>query len=498
MATQKVGRKVPLLSKSRFMAGIQCPLRLWYQCYNPEMAAETSDAQQAIFDTGNEVGRLAHRLYPGGVLIEEDHLQHEQAVKTTLTAMRNPGVPAIFEAAFVQDGVRIRVDVLERAHGGAWNMVEVKSTASVKDEHVSDVAVQYHVLHVAGLKVGRAGLLHLNNEYVYDGISIDLPGIFTLCDLTGQALSLRAEVSAQIKELRAMLAGGEPPRVESSKHCDTPNGCEFWDHCTKDKPEFWVRQLSGIHQSKLDKLAAVGIEDIRAVPDSFQLSKLQARIRGCVISQEEYFDPQLADALRDVGYPAHFLDFETVMMAVPRYAGTRPYQTLPFQWSDHVLLDDGTLEHREYLCTEDKDPRKEFTRTLLDALGEQGTILIYTSYEKRIIRELAEQFPRHSSRLLALMDRFCDLEALVKRYYYHPSFYGSFSLKAVLPALIPEMNYDSLVIGDGNEASREYLRMVDPATSTQEREVIRRALLTYCGQDTLAMVRVRNELLARR
>jgi hypothetical protein len=162
-----------------------------------------------------------------------------------------------------------------------------------------------------------------------------------------------------------------------------------------------------------------------------------------------------------------------------------------------VLFEDGTLEHREYLCAEDKDPREEFTEALLEALGDSGTIFIYTNYEVRIIRELAEQCPRYSGRLLALMDRFCDLKALVKQYYYHPSFYGSFSLKDVLPAVVPSMSYDELDVQDGAEASLAYLNMMDPATPPDVRESIRRALLTYCGQDTLALVRIRKELLRR-
>jgi len=148
-------RKTAMLSKSRFLAGLQCPLRLWHQCYNRDLATPVSPTRQAVFDAGNEVGRLATGLYPGGVLIEEDHLHHREAVESTRAAMGDPGVPAIYEAGFVHDSVRVRVDVLERLPGGKWNLIEVKSSASVKDEHLHDVAVQYRVLKGKGLEVAR-------------------------------------------------------------------------------------------------------------------------------------------------------------------------------------------------------------------------------------------------------------------------------------------------------------------------------------------------------
>ena len=199
-------RNVPMLSKSRFLAGLHCPLHLWYQCYNRDLASEVSPSQQAIFDMGHEVGRLATQLYPGGVLIEEDHLHHEEAVQSTLSAMKDPNVAAIYEAAFISDGVRIRVDILERLNDGEWNLIEVKSATSVKDLYLPDVAVQYHVLSGSGLNINSAGILHLNNQYVYDGNQLDLKGLFTFSDLTEEVLDLQNIIPSQLAGLKEMLA----------------------------------------------------------------------------------------------------------------------------------------------------------------------------------------------------------------------------------------------------------------------------------------------------
>jgi Domain of unknown function(DUF2779) len=239
----------------------------------------------------------------------------------------------------------------------------------------------------------------------------------------------------------------------------------------------------------------MGIMDIRDIPGSFPLSETQERIRTCVKEDRAFGDPDLKRELEDVRYPAHFLDFETVGPAIPKYRGTRPYQAIPFQWSDHILKDDGCLEHREFLHEGTDDPREAFARTLLDVLGREGTIFTYTGYEEVIIRGLAEDLAHHRDRLLETLDRIKDLHKAISKRYYHAGFHGSFSVKSVLPALLPEMAYDDLAIQDGQQAGLAYLKMADPLTPWEERERIKVDLLAYCGHDTLAMVKIREELL---
>jgi len=489
--------RIPILSKSRFLAGLQCHLRLWHQCYNPGLASEVSPLQQAIFDTGHEVERVATRLYPGGLLVEEDYQHHSKAVQTTLAAMNRSQAPAIYEAAFLHDGVRVRADILERLDDGRWNLIEVKSSSSVKGVYLPDVAIQYYVLKGSGLAIARAGILHLNNRYVYDGSQLELETLFSFADLTEQVSAMQEVISLQLDDLKRMLARSDPPQILPSRLCNSPYSCEFWEHCTRETPEFWILELSGIGQDRLNDLAALNIHDIRDIPESFPLSLLQDRIKRCVINQEEYISPALEPELKDVEYPIHFLDFETVGIAIPRHPHTRPYQSLPFQWSDHILFEDGTLEHRAYLCDEDKDPREEFARTLLEALGKRGTTFTYTNYENRFINQLAEHLPHYRDQLLLALDRLKDLQAVIKTHFYHPAFHGSFSLKSVLPALVPDMNYEGLAIQEGNQASLEYLRMVNSSTSHKEKDEIKKALLAYCSHDTIAMVKIREELLKR-
>lgn len=483
------------LSKSRFLAGFQCPRRLWYQNYKPDLASAVTPAQQALFDTGYEVGKLATQRFPGGVRVEEDHLHHAEAVQKTGLILKDRKIPAIYEAGFLFDDIRVRADILERGNGGAWNLVEVKSSTMVKDYHQWDVALQSYVLKGSGIKIDRAGVMHINNQYVFKGGSHDLNSLFLLTDLTPTALMLSQEIPAQVKAFKEILSRESPPDVEPSRHCWKPYSCDFWNYCTLGKPEYWVFKLHGILQSRLAELFSMGIQDIPSIPEYFPLSPLQRRIKSCVVTQREYLDPELLRELKKAIFPLHFLDFETLGPAIPLYPQTRPYQTIPFQWSNHRLSRNGSLTHREYLCPEPGDPREELGTTLLEALGEKGTILIYTNYEVGVIRDLAEHLPKYRDRLLATLDRMMDLHGLIQRNYYHPKFYGSFSLKSVLPALIPEMAYNNLAIQDGNEASCLYLKMINPGSTLGERDQIKKDLLTYCRHDTLALVKIREELL---
>ena len=490
-------RKRPLLSKSRFLAGLQCPLRLWHQCYNRELASEISPAQQAIFDAGQQVGRLATSLYPGGVLIQEDHLQHSAAVRSTLAAMDDPDIPAIFEAAFFYDDVRIRVDILQRVGDGRWNLIEVKSATSVKEVYLPDVAVQYRVLSGSGLEIGYAGILHLNSKYVHHGPKLELADLFSFSDLTEPILALQPELPSKLAEFKEMLAAQNPPQITPSRHCLNPYPCEFWDHCTAEMPEFWVMGLTGIKEEKLNELTAIGVEDIRHIPGGFPLTELQRRIKKCVVNREDYLAAELEEELTNLEYPVHFLDFETVSPPIPIYPHTRPYQAIPFQWSDHILSKGGDLHHSSFLFREDGDPQPVFAKSLLEILGEGGTIFTYSNYERRVLSELAEHLPGQSDQILATLDRFKDLQALIKRYFYSPGFRGSFSLKSVLPVLVPNMSYENLVIKEGTYASLAYLRMLKSKTEPEEKRRIGQALVDYCSYDTLAMVKVREALLER-
>ena len=203
---------------------------------------------------------------------------------------------------------------------------------------------------------------------------------------------------------------------------------------------------------------------------------------------------KLGPVLEAVQYPVHHLDFETVMLAVPRFSETRPYQALPVQWSNHIEQATGELRHEEFLHKDVSDPRKVLAESLLESLGSKGNICVYSPYEKSMIEQLAEALPSLRTALRALVQRIWDLHPIVRDHYYHPLFDGSYSLKEVLPALVPSLGYDDLVIKEGGHAASQYYRMVFIESDWVERAAIEEALLRYCERDTLAMVELRRAL----
>ena len=234
-----------------------------------------------------------------------------------------------------------------------------------------------------------------------------------------------------------------------------------------------------------------GIADIGGIPGNFPgLSAQQRRVRDSVASGTPFVGPDLAGALDEISYPVSFMDFEAFGPALPLYVGTRPYQTIPFQWSLHIRNADGGLTHREFLNDDADDPRERFVVSLLDAVPPDGSVVVYTNYENAILTNMARLFPHHRSRLEALCSRLYDLHKVTRDNYYHPGFHGSYSLKSILPALAPDLAYTDLEIQAGDVASIEYTRMIAADTPESKKAQIREALLAYCKRDTEALVRV--------
>jgi predicted RecB family nuclease len=484
----------PRLSKSKFLAGLQCHKRVYFDVHHPDWAAPPDPSMQAVLDMGTELGVLARSRFPGGVLIEEGYRQREAALARTTAVLADPTVHAVFEGAFEHDGVLVRVDILERIPGTggdslSWRLIEVKSSSRVKDVHLADLAIQSDVLRGCGLALSTMCLMHIDTDYVYEGGDIDVSRLFAIEEVTEAVMSRMVEVPAQVAAMKTVLIQSMPPVVEPGPHCHTPYECPFWNHCTKDKPTRWVYHLPGSKQV-VNRLAEQGITTIDEIPAGTALSLSQRRVKDNV----EWVSERLRAVLQSIRYPVHHVDFETVMLAVPRFPSTRPYQSIPVQWSNHIEDESGTLTHQEFLHEAPTEPRKRWAEALIDSLGEHGSICVYSSYEEAMMRQLAEAFPEFRSAFKPILKRLWDLHPIIKDHYYHPSFNGSYSMKSVLPAVAPSLAYDDLRIREGGQAAAEYYRMVFVETDWVERAAIRDALLAYCKRDTLAMVELRRVL----
>lgn len=486
----------PLLSKSKYMAGLQCPRRLWLASHARRLAAPPDASDLALRAAGDEVGERARLLFPGGVLVAEEARQHAQALRRTRALLANAAVPAVFEAAFEHAGVRIRVDALERLPGGRFGLREVKAATSVKDHHVDDLAIQRFVLEGAGLALGPVELVYVNRDYSRGANGVDWQRFFRRQDCTRPVARRLRELRENVERFHAVLAQRAAPDVEPGPHCHRPFGCEFWGHCTREKPPDWVYHLPRLRPRRLAELRAAGHERIALLPDDAPLTALQRRVRDAVRGGRPFVSRGLAAALRPLGLPAWYLDFETLAPAVPLYTGTRPYEPVPFQWSLHRLLPGGQLTERGFLARGDEDPRRRLAETLVSTLcGDDAPIAVYSGYEQAQIAGLMESVPELADALYAISTRLVDLLDVVRQHVYHPAFGGSFSIKSVAPALAPGLGYHDLDVADGATASAWFLRIARREFARDEEARLRQALLAYCARDTLALVEVHRALM---
>jgi predicted RecB family nuclease len=483
------------ISKSKFVAGCQCVKRLYWQVHEPELAAEPHAADQAIMRQGHEVGLLARQLFPGGIEVRSDR-GLDEAIRATRELVANREIPAIFEGVFEHDGVLVRVDVLHRRRDGRWRLVEVKSSTSVKGEHLDDVAIQSRIVSGSGVDLASVCLAHINRNYIFDGRFIAVWRLFKIRNLTRRVQRLQPKLTFQLRAAFTVLSMPEAPDIAPGKHCVSPVTCEFFDRCNPPLRNDHIGYLPRLHASAEEALEELGVESVHDIPDDFPLSERQRRAATCVQTGETWFSPELSAELDRLEYPLRFADFETINPCVPRFAGMRPYDQLPFQWSVHVEREPGAApEHFEFLALDASDLRREFIDSLCAALGDSGSIAVYNQqFEQARLEELATCLPEYADRIKGIQSRMFDLLPVIRNHVYHPAFAGSYSLKAVLPALVPEMTYDGMAVANGQDAGLAWQALIRGASDITEQDKVRRALLNYCGQDTLAMVKLLDKL----
>lgn len=476
------------LSKSRILSGMQCPKRLYLSVFQPELADNSRN--EAASATGNQFGEFARALYPGGVLVEQGG-DLAGALETTRALMADDAVRTIFEATFAHEGTLVRVDVLEKTTLGVV-LTEMKSTTSVKSYHLRDAAIQTWVLQQNGIRVARTQIGHANTRFVYQGDG-NYAGIITTVDISEKIAPVVAQIGTRVAEFKSVLVGGAPV-VAVGEQCSSPYPCPFQRHCWPEPAQYPVSTLPG--KGKIvHELLADGIEDIRDIPAGRLTNPEQEWVRRVTVAGAEDLRPGAAAAFKALAYPRYHLDFETAGLVIPRWAGTSPYEPLPFQWSCHIEHSSEVLEHVGFLDTSGAAPMRPLAEAMIAALGECGPVFMYTKFEHEVISGLMKRFPDLKEPLKNIQKRLVDLHPIVKNNYYHPDMRGSWSIKKVLPAMVPDLNYDHLDgINEGLAASNAYGVMTDPRTPAAERDRLAHELREYCKLDTLAMVRVAQRL----
>lgn len=474
------------LSKSRLMSARQCLKRLHLEIHKPELAVHSA-ATEAAFATGHAVGAIAQQIYGNedAVVIPYEGGMDHALRKTARLVGEGPQYP-IFEATFQYSGVLVRVDAL-LPDGDAWRIVEVKASTSVKEEHVFDCAAQRWVFEGLGHKLQRIALAHVDNTFVYEGEG-DFDGLLTEADETESTGKIIPQVPEWIARARE-AAGGDEPAVGVGAQCFHPYECPFISYCWPSDSDYPVQGLRG-GKVKLGELIAEGYRDLREVPVE-RLSEKQQWIQRVTRSGKAEKLPGAREFVDSLDYPRYYLDFETIMPAIPIWPGTRPYEVLPIQWSCHFEPEPGVVKHADFLDISGYPPMRVLAESLIRALGREGPVLTYTNYENQVLKGLIARFPDLEAPLQAIVARLVDLHPPTQQFYYHPAMAGSWSLKAVLPTISADMTYDKLIgIQEGTAASEGYLEAMQPDTPEARKAELKQQLLAYCKFDTEGLVRL--------
>jgi hypothetical protein len=486
---------MPPLSKSKIIAFRQCAKRLWLEVHRPDLK-EDSATTQASYLTGHSVGEIARRIYDPdgrGSLIDIATAGFAGAFKKSASLLQRGSAP-IFEAGLRTPDSLAFADIMVPIRSGrtkSWKMVEVKSSTKVKDYHRDDIAVQTFLAREMGLKLSSVAVARVNNSWIYQREG-QYRGLLVEEDLTSEALERSREAKEWIKAARATAALPGEPKQQPGTHCYEPFECGFCNYCNRNTrraefPVSWFPRLTAIQRAQLEM---AGVDDMRNVPGELLTAK-QRLVQKHTVGQTTFFDAKAAKAsLARAGLPAYFLDFETTNPAVPIWIGSSPYQQLPFQFSLHIVSKTFKLKHAEFLDVSGRDPRRNLSEALIKACGSKGPVFAYNAkFEAGLIRKLAGRFPDLAPALTAIEGRIVDLLPIAESCFYHPSQEGSWSIKKVLPAAVPELSYETLSgVKNGGMAMEAFAEAVRPATTTERREEIRRQLLAYCHMDTLAMV----------
>lgn len=480
------------LSKSRYCSALQCPKMLWLKKNKPEVFDDSS-VNQAVLDTGSEIGDLAMGLFGDFVEVPYGELSDMIAETERLLKLQTP---VIAEASFSVDGLFCSVDLLKCVGENEVELYEVKSSTEVKDHFYDDVAFQYHVLNKAGLKVTACHLVHINNQYVRHG-ALDISRLFTIVDITDAVLTVYQGVEENIQRIRQYMEQTEEPLDDIGMHCYEPYACGFWQYCTKHLPKPNVFDIAGARKSVKFKCYDKGVVSFEELNQSDLLSaSYYKQIEHELFGYPPYIDSASIKTFMDkLSYPIYFLDFESFQPAVPLFDDSRPYEQIVFQYSLHYIEEPGgVLKHKEFLAYPGADPRRALAERLCNDIPMNVCTTAYNmGFEKGRIKGLAELYPDLREHLMNIHDNIQDLMIpFQKKWYYTKAMQGSYSIKYVLPALFPNdpaLDYHNLEgVHNGGEAMDTYAKM--QTMTPAEVEEARGHLLKYCELDTFAMVKI--------
>jgi hypothetical protein len=483
------------LTKSQFLSGNQCEKKLYFDFFKPDIDIDIIEDQNNTLEKGTEIGKLAQSLFPEGIDVTNGISGNysESIKKTKLLIESNHST--IYEACFAMPGGFIALDILHQHNNEIWG-IEVKSSSSIKDYHITDASFQYYVMTKAGIKPDKMFIAYVNSDYKKNR-ELEPRKFFILEDITNHVIDNQSTISAKYLELINILNNNEAPIKDIGPHCNNPFSCKYEPYCWKKIPENNVFELYNARGKDWD-LYHKGIYSIADIPEGTKLSHRQLlQVNGLKHGKSSIDTVNINNFLLSFKAPLYFFDFETINSIIPLLDGTSPFEQVPFQYSLHIAdIEGALLKHKEFLAKlrsfndpNFNDPRLELIMQLKEDFGDEGSIVAYNaSFEIGVLKKLANQFQEHKSFLESLIERFVDLLIPFKNgWYYLPKMGPSASIKYVLPSIDPDFSYKDLSINNGGQASEIFLSMINGQIK-DEPEIVRKNLLAYCERDTEGML----------
>lgn len=488
-----------VISKSDYLKFIQCSSFYWYWKNDQSVLSKEKENpfNDRLKSQGYEVELFTRNLYPSASLVTG---KLKDASDLTSKLIKE-NIKELFQASFLVEGLFSSCDILiwNDMYDG-WDIIEVKSSTDKEKkskEHILDAAFQRIVVQKSGLKVVNVYLLELNKNYYKNG-DINPNDILTQSEITTECIELEQGIITGIKEAKGLLSKSNPLDCPC-KYKGRSNHCRIFNHLYPNIPTYSIYDLRGIGQSKevLIDLVENKYFSLGSIPDGFELSIKHENQKWVSDTKNIIFDQNvISDRLSKLEYPLYFLDYETLACGIPKFDNTYPYQQTVFQYSLHILSEDGEMDHKEYIHKETSTPVHIVAQKLRQDIGDEGNVVVWNKgFEGKCNSDLALVNPALANFLFGLNKRIFDLmEVFLRMEYLHDDFKGSYSIKNVLPVMCPELSYDELKVSNGAEAVVEYESLIFGNVPEESKEEKFQSLLEYCKLDTWAMVRIFQEL----
>ena len=482
------------ISKSDYMLFLKHPAWLWLKKHDKNKLPPTSPSLQVIFDEGHLFEKYAEKLFSDSIKLGfNNYDEYLTLPKRTSEALIN-GAKTILQGRFEFESLTCIVDALEKVDDGQFDLYEIKSSTSVKPEHIDDLAFQLLVLEGTGLKIRHTAVIYVNNEYMRKG-EIDVKGISVVTDVTDDVKDKITQTRANLLDLFKVLESSTQPdlspRYTTGRLSDWMDVYKF---IHQDLDKFSIYNLCRLSPSLIGELEDIDVKLIQDIPSNIKLAtKQQGQVEATKLDGQIIDKKRIKEFIDQIKYPLYFLDYETMSGVIPTFDGTKPYQQLPFQYSLYVIDSPGAdAKHLEYLHRENTFPCLPMLKRLKEDIGTEGTIFVWhESFEKSRNTELGELFPEYADFMASVNDRIIDLKTpFSKDWFVDKNFFGSASIKDVMPALVTDLSYKELLIHEGNAAQRVWMETVLEGKNSEKRDEIMNALIEYCKLDTLAMVRL--------